>query len=60
MDINAPIALEEYECCRCSHRWYPRKQSYPKRCPHCTSAYWDRPTQREWDHYHPKDETASA
>lgn len=56
MNINEPIALEEYTCCRCSHHWFPRKPSYPKRCPMCTSAYWDRPTQREWDHANPTDE----
>ena len=47
MDIETDVPLLEYDCCRCQHRWYPRKPSYPKRCPSCTSAYWDTPTKRE-------------
>ena len=47
MELQEDIPLIEYDCCRCKHRWIPRKHSYPKRCPGCTSAYWDTPTKKE-------------
>jgi Zn finger protein HypA/HybF involved in hydrogenase expression len=47
MEIVDDIELPEHSCVRCQHRWFPRKQAYPKRCPKCTSAYWDTPTKKE-------------
>lgn len=33
-----------YECERCDWKWIPRdKNTKPKVCPKCKSAYWDRP-----------------
>lgn len=43
MEMINVVTIHEYDCTRCGHRWIPRKQSYPKRCPNCTSAYWDVP-----------------
>jgi hypothetical protein len=37
------IVLEKYACERCFHQWVPRSGSYPRQCPKCGSAYWDRP-----------------
>lgn len=43
MECSHTIPLLEYDCCRCLHHWVPRKAERPKRCPSCTSAYWDTP-----------------
>lgn len=29
------------ECRRCGERWALRIERRPKRCPNCTSRYWD-------------------
>ena len=47
METIEQITLPQWYCCRCEHHWIPRKLSHPKRCPHCTSAYWDTPKLEE-------------
>ena len=37
------IEVKGYQCERCKHKWIPRKKEYPILCPHCKSAYWDKP-----------------
>jgi len=32
-------------CLRCGHSWLRRTES-PRMCPHCKSAYWDKPYKR--------------
>lgn len=34
-------------CKRCGHKWIPRGNSKPKRCPDCNSPYWDKFYQRK-------------
>lgn len=34
------IDLRDLTCCRCSHRWIPRKVEV-RVCPRCHSPYWD-------------------
>lgn len=34
--------LRKLECKRCSHRWWPRSEEIPKRCPSCTSLNWQK------------------
>ncbi len=38
-------------CYRCGHgkngEWVQRGNTMPKRCPHCTSPYWDKPRMSE-------------
>jgi rubrerythrin len=36
------IRWMKYNCLRCGHIWIPRTENYPKLCPKCMSAYWDR------------------
>ena len=37
------MPLPTYECLRCGHKWHPRSDRRPDRCPKCNSPYWDRP-----------------
>lgn len=32
-----------WECLRCGHKWLSFKDSAPRACAGCSSAYWDRP-----------------
>ena len=32
-----------WECLRCGHKWIPRIEKEPKRCPGCKSPYWNQP-----------------
>ena len=41
--VMETVELPTWFCCRCQHRWIPRKLTHPKQCPNCTSAYWDTP-----------------
>jgi hypothetical protein len=34
--------LPRWECKRCHHRWIPRREGIPVRCPGCKSPYWNR------------------
>jgi ribosomal protein L37AE/L43A len=43
IDRNHPIQPQKYHCLRCEHTWVPRTGEYPRQCPKCRSAYWDRP-----------------
>ncbi len=31
------------KCLRCDWIWFPRKPTGPIICPHCKSAYWNKP-----------------
>jgi Zn finger protein HypA/HybF involved in hydrogenase expression len=35
------IILNELECKRCHHKWFPRKREIII-CPKCKSAYWNK------------------
>jgi len=37
------ITIPRYRCERCGHRWIPRGNETPLKCPHCNSPYWNRP-----------------
>ena len=44
-DLGKKISLEQLECKRCYHKWWPRidakgKSVEPKNCPKCKSKYW--------------------
>ena len=41
------VKLLELKCERCLHVWAPRKADV-RLCPHCHSAWWDRPQDRNW------------
>jgi hypothetical protein len=43
IDRQHPIQPQKYRCLRCEHAWVPRSDEYPRQCPKCRSAYWDRP-----------------
>jgi hypothetical protein len=43
IDRQHPIHPQTYHCVRCAHDWIPRSAEYPRQCPRCRSAYWDRP-----------------
>jgi len=34
------IELPRYQCLRCNHRWIPRSDRLPKRCPNCGTQFW--------------------
>ena len=36
------MLLPSFDCVRCLHRWIPRKEAQPVRCPACKSPYWNR------------------
>ena len=40
------VTLDGYQCERCRHTWVPRMKDYPRICPKCKSAYWDRPRKK--------------
>lgn len=37
------IQLPKYECPRCGHVWFPRKEQRPSRCAGCKDPRWDKP-----------------
>jgi len=39
------LELKELTCCRCGHKWIPRKPEIVA-CPKCRSPYWNRPKER--------------
>jgi hypothetical protein len=43
--VNVDFTLPQLVCLRCGHRWVPRRQEKPRRCPnpHCHSVCWDEP-----------------
>ena len=50
--LGKKVTVEQLECTRCSHKWWPRldevgKSVLPKTCPACKSPYWDRPLERK-------------
>lgn len=36
-------------CERCGYEWSPRGEHTPTTCPHCKSAYWNRPKRQKAD-----------
>ena len=38
--------LPQFQCKRCEHKWIPRKEGTPLRCPKCGSPYWNRDKKR--------------
>lgn len=32
--------MDRYECVRCEHRWIPRSDTPPQRCPGCGHREW--------------------
>jgi len=45
--MEIQLKVKGYKCERCSHEWQPRKEDYPRTCPKCKSAYWDKPRQNK-------------
>ena len=37
------MPLPTFECLRCGHKWHPRTDRRPDRCPKCNSPYRDKP-----------------
>ena len=37
------IILPTLGCLRCGHKWYPKLERIPVRCPKCGSPYWNKP-----------------
>ncbi|MDH5375063.1 MAG: hydrogenase maturation nickel metallochaperone HypA [Candidatus Bathyarchaeota archaeon] len=37
--------LPQAKCQRCGHTWILRKPN-PKKCPKCTSPYWNKPRRK--------------
>ena len=37
------VILPILTCLRCGHRWYPKQERLPIRCPKCGSPYWNKP-----------------
>lgn len=46
MKETKKITLPILKCLRCSHRWYPRGEEYPKVCPKCKSPWWNVPKKK--------------
>lgn len=51
-DLGRKVTIEELECLRCSHRWWPKinddgKSVHPGTCPKCRSPYWEKPIERK-------------
>jgi hypothetical protein len=36
--------MKKFECLRCGHKWFPRKEGLPVVCPSkkCHSPYWHK------------------
>jgi hypothetical protein len=45
--MNDPrfVTMNELVCCRCSHKWMPRK-SLVGSCPKCHTPYWNIPKEK--------------
>jgi predicted Zn-ribbon and HTH transcriptional regulator len=41
------VKLPTLACLRCGHRWHPRKDASPLRCPKCKNPYWNRKRERK-------------
>jgi predicted Zn-ribbon and HTH transcriptional regulator len=42
------VKAVECGCERCGHTWTPRvEEGLPTICPHCKSAYWNKPRVRD-------------
>lgn len=41
------IKVDGYRCEKCGYEWVPRKKDYPRVCPKCHSAWWDKPKNTE-------------
>jgi len=40
------MKLPTWKCNRCGNEWIPRITTVPKKCPKCTSPYWNKPRVR--------------
>jgi predicted Zn-ribbon and HTH transcriptional regulator len=40
--VTTRRTIRQVQCVRCGWTWYPKQPGRPKRCPHCTSDYWDQ------------------
>ena len=53
VELGKKVHVEQLECLRCSHKWFPRisqegEVDKPKTCPKCRSPYWNKPVQRKF------------
>ncbi len=51
-DLGKKITIEQLECLRCKHKWWPRvsdkgETEIPGTCSKCKSPYWDKPIERK-------------
>lgn len=51
-DLARKVTVEELECLRCGHTWWPKisdegKLVHPGTCPKCRSPYWGKPIERK-------------
>ena len=37
------ITINQLNCLRCDHKWFPRTPVAPAHCPKCKSPYWNKP-----------------
>jgi len=42
-DMTKTFKMPTLTCLRCGHVWIPRRPQKPKKCPRCTSPYWNKP-----------------
>jgi hypothetical protein len=43
------VSLPQYTCGRCGHTWIGKEPvRRPRRCPTCTSPYYDKPHKYHW------------
>ena len=35
--------MEQFECVKCGHSWYPRRPGRPMQCPGCKCRKWWEP-----------------
>ncbi|MCY3804785.1 MAG: hypothetical protein OXF85_02855 [Candidatus Saccharibacteria bacterium] len=41
------VQITGNRCTRCGHEWKPRSKTIsPKKCPKCTSPYWQQPIKK--------------
>ena len=41
-DKQEIIFLNQYQCKRCQHTWYPRTPNLPVVCPKCKNPRWNK------------------
>jgi len=40
--LRSGMAIEKQSCQKCSHSWYPNRETIPKVCPRCKSYNWKK------------------